>query len=390
MEFKVERKRLYDACRKVVKTTAPKSDKNELSGILLEADADRRVLRLTGTDLTVTMMMKLKDIDVSIPGKVVVPGTLFTEMLGAMTGETAEIMVQDSMVRVKSGISTFRAVTMNVENFPKIAIVPPQTTVCVMGLALISKQTATVVSSSNDEANYQGVQIRFSPDTSTATSSDGVRFMKSKGEGIADGNLDLFVSEKALKILYGIVRAGDELFIGEINNSAVFMTSEFVFSTRLTAGNLEKIETLMEKIVPKYTAVVDSKEFAQALDVCVSMTYGVDLCVNLTLMQKSLKLTVDNENGSSAIKVDAEKSTDMAGKVFHYRPTFIFDFLRTCSGKVIIELDERGIMKLRSSQTDYVVTPRKPAVIKVKEETDKNKTPVKVKTKKGKAAKKAA
>ena len=394
MELKIERKRLYDACKKVLKSTGPKTSAPELSGILIEADADNKTLKLTGTDLTVTLMVKFKDVDISEAGTAVISAGTFTNMLGAMTAELAEITVQNNSLKLKCGSSVFSMATMDVDKYPNVNIAFPENTICVSGLALLSKQNISVISAANvnDNPSFQGVQVNFSPGISTAMSSDGIRFMRSKGTGIADGVLDLFIPDRALKLLCGVVKFCDELYIGQTNNNAIFMTNEFAFSTCLKNGDLNNIEKLMERVVPKYSAEVNSSELLRAVESAVLMTHNVDSCVNVTLTDASLVLSVDNENGEMIIEVDAEKSTDMAGLIFHYRPNFILDFLRSNTGLIMVEFSESGVMKLRSDVAEYIVSRRNPAIIKAKKAVKEMAEKVEkgTKTKKGKAAKNAA
>lgn len=395
MEFSIERKRLQDALQKVMRAVALKNTVEVLSGVLLEVNDDKRMLVLTATDLTLTMQVKLKNVSVTMPGNTVVHAKILVEMLGSMSGETAVIKQRDGCITVQCGNSIYRGHVMNAEQFPKVSIVYPDNTICVTGISLLSKKATMLASERNDNPVFQGVQMRFSPSVTTATSSDGVRFVKSKSEGISDGSLDMFIPERALKILHGSVRAGDDLYIGKVNNTATFMTSEFVFTTQLNDTNLERVEAMMEKITAVNSVTVHAKTFSQAVDCCISLVNGYDSCVNLTLTGNSIILSVDNENGCSQIEVDAEKVTDMQGKVYHYKPNFIFEALRSCSGMVTVDFDQRGIMKIHSDTTDYVITPRIAARVKVAEvsDNDKEATVKKRKTtkaKKGKAAKTAA
>lgn len=394
MKFTIERKRLLDACKKVMKVTASSANNvlPELSGILLEADADNRVIKLTGTDLTVSMMMKLKDVDVTDSGAIVIPASLFTGMLGAMTDETAAVMVNETALMLQCGNPIFHMTVMNAENFPAVAIAYPDNTVCVSGLTLITKQTAASTEKT-DNPSYNGVQVRFSPAQTTAVSTDGVRFMKSKGDNIADGQLDVFIPERSLKLVCGMVKEKDDVYIGKTDRCAIFMTETFVFTTRLTDGSLSNVENLIEKVAPKYKAEVDAKEFYQAVDSCMVMVYNVDSCVNLTITAKALVLSVINENGNLEACVSVQSATDMEGKIFHYNPKLILDFIKSCSGTVSVEITETGILKLISGITVYIISGRRPAKIKEKkpaENTDKTETTVKSKTKKGKTAKKVA
>jgi DNA polymerase III sliding clamp (beta) subunit (PCNA family) len=342
------------------------------------------------------MKIILKDVDVYFDGKAIIQAKTLVEMLGSMTADDVTFSEQHGSIKVQCGRSKFHAPVMDAEKFPNITVTFPETTIRVSGLALISKQVVSIVSEADSNPAFQGVQMRFTPGITTALSSDGMRIAKAKIEDSADEFLDLFVPERALKILVGIVRAGDSLFVGTVNNCAVFQTSAFVFTTRLTDATLSNVEKMMDKIVPVDSITVNSKEFARATDACITMVSGVDSCVNVTLKNRAMVLSVDNENGSTEIEVAAENAVDLQGKVYHYRPDFIFDFLRSCAGMVKVDFDARGIMRLRSDSGDYVVMPRTAARVKevdtpeIKEKKTapkKEKTP---KSKKGKAVKEAA
>lgn len=404
MKIKIERQRLYDACRKISRMAAPESKKSlfpETSGILMEADQAGGVIKLTCTDLNVSMLMKLKDVDISESGAVVVPSALFTSMLGAMEGDEVGISVYNDGIMAFQSNNTFVHVqTLKAENFPNIALTFPENTICVSGLSLMAKKTLSVADKTNDDPSYQGVQIKFSSDKTIATATDGVRFLKAQGINAADGELEMLLPERSLSLLCGILKASDELYVGKVNNCAVFMTSEFVFTTKLILGDLDKVERLMDKVVSKYGAVVDAKEFAEALDMCGVLMLNADPCVNVTVTDKCLNISVDNENGNISIDVTAakvvsmeENKADSTSKVFHYRPKLIYDFVKTCSGQVKAEFTENGVLKLTSDTSEYVISARSPAKIKVKEPVEAEeepKTAPKTKSKKGKAAKKTA
>jgi DNA polymerase III sliding clamp (beta) subunit (PCNA family) len=355
---------LLAALKKVTKATAARTHHTELSGVLFDTNLDKRTLTLSATDLSVSMQIILKDVEVDWNGKAVVHAKMLADMLGNMTADDAYVVSKQGGLRVQCGKSIFSAPVMDAEKFPNIIFAYPETTICVSGIALVSKQVASIVSEKNSNPAFGGVQMRFTPGISTAISTDGARFVKAKNQNIADGLLDLFLPERALKILLGIVRAGDDLYVGVINNSVVFMTSEFVFTTRLTDTNLNKIEETIKKIVPVCSVTVNAQELSQAVDFCISMVAGVDSCVNVTLKNEAMVLSVDNENGSTEFEVEAKNAKDLQGKVYHYRPNFIYDFLRSCAGDVTVDFDKQGIMILRSDTTEYIVMPRTAARIK--------------------------
>jgi DNA polymerase III sliding clamp (beta) subunit (PCNA family) len=393
MKFKIERTRLYEACRKVSKAaSASKSSQiPELAGILMQADADKRILRLTCTDLSVSMQMKLKDVDVTESGEIVILNEMFTSMLGAMEGDEVGITVSNNTLQFQCGRTFVHTSTLPAEKYPAVKFSLPENTVQVSGLALLAKKTAAVANMGNNQTNYQGVQIRFTSETSTATAADGIRFLKSQGVNIADGELDLFIPERALNLLFGIVKIKDELYVGTVNNKAVFITDEYVFTTSLLNGDLSSVENIIQKFTAIYSATVKVKELAESLELCGTLLFGADQCVNITVNSRCLKISVENENGSISNDITVKNAVSMDGKVFHYNPKYLNDFIRSSTGELELSFTEKGFLMMKCGSNECVVSARSAAKIKpIPVKTVKTEKPdSKNKTTKGKTAKKS-
>ena len=186
MNFKINRKRLYDACRKVVKAAAPESMANlvpETGGILLEADSTKETLKLYCTDMKVSIMLSLKEVDVFTSGKAVVSASLFTEILGnyEIPGfEDIEITVDGNVMKFRCGKARSAIYTLSTENFPNVNIAFPQNTICVSGLTQIAKYAARIAEETEDHPVYDCVKVNFSPEKTTAIASDTKRPRKHK------------------------------------------------------------------------------------------------------------------------------------------------------------------------------------------------------------------
>jgi len=373
MELKIERIRLRDACKKASKAAGTEKGVKlpVLSGILMQADAGKRTLCLTCTDLSSSMVIKLKDVDVKESGGVVIPSKLFTAMLDALEGGEVEITVRNKVVEYRCGGSVVEQPVFDADDYPNIGSEFPDGTIRISGLTLLTKQPQIVASkASNTNQNFRGVMLNFTPEKSTAAATDGARFTKTKSDNIADGELKLFIPEDALRKLCGIVNPKDELFIGLTKNKAVFITDNFVFTTSLMGGDLSSVENALNRIIVKYKAVVDAKELTEALDLCISMVQGVDSCVALTLNRDGVVLSVDNENGKIEMDVAAsEVITD--GKTFYYNPYFLYEFLKGCKGRVELLFDEKGFLTMKCGNSDYVVCNRNAPRVKTPETNSK-------------------
>jgi len=378
MELKIERIRLRDACKKASKAAGTEKidiKRPVLSGIFMQADAGKRTLCLTCTDLSSSMVMKLKDVDVKESGGIVIPSKLFTAMLDLLEGSEVEITARNKTVKYCCGYSTVEQPVFDADDYPNIGSEFPDSTIRISGLTLLTKQPQIVAAkaSSTGVQNYRGVMLNFTPEKSTASATDGARFSKNKGEKIADGDLNLFIPEDALRKLCGIVNPKDELFIGLAKNKAVFTTDNFVFTTSLIDGDLSRIEKTLSKFIVKYKAVVDAKELTEAVDLCISMVQGVDPCVVLALTD-GVVLSVDNENGKIGMDVAASEVISTDGKTFYYHPSFLYEFLKNCKGRVELLFDEKGFLTMTCGNSEYVVCNRTAPSVKTAETNKKGKT----------------
>jgi DNA polymerase III sliding clamp (beta) subunit (PCNA family) len=393
MTFKINRKRFYDTCRKAIKAAAPESVLKTLpgiGGILLEADSHKETLKLYCTDLNVTIMFILKDVDVTTGGKTVVTATLLTAILAnyEIPGfEDIEITVDDGMMKLSCGKAHTRIHTLPAENFPNVNITYPANTICVSGLSQIVKQAVNVTTDKSDNPANDCVKVNFSSDKSVATATDTLRFIKTAGEQIADGDLEVLIPKRALNLVCGITKASDELFVGTTHNQIIFMTSEFVLSSRVYVSDKHNVEPLIKRVKPIYSAIVDAKAFCEAIDVSFVAIDDRDPCVNISLKEDHLHVFVWNGSEESDVEVEVtvDKCKPMNGEVFHYKPVYLYDFLRGCTGQVKVEFTDRGFMKLSNNLTDYILSPRKEP--KPKEEKPEKEPKAEPKTKKPRATK---
>jgi DNA polymerase III sliding clamp (beta) subunit (PCNA family) len=393
MNLKINRKRFYDACRKALKAAAPESMIKavpETGGILFEADSTKETLKLYCTDLNVSIMLNLKEVDVITSGKAVVSATLLTAILANydIPGfEDIEMTVDGGMMKLSCGKARSAIHTLSVENFPNVSIAYPPNTICVSGLSQIAKQAARLAQGTEQHPEFDGIKVNFSPVKTTAVASDTTRFIRAAGEQIADGDLEVLIPKRALTLVCDITKASDEVFVGTTHNQIIFMTNEFVLTSRTLTATNHKAETLIKKVKPVYSAIVDAKQFCEAIDVSFAAIYDRDPCVSMTLKEDHLHVFVRNGDSECDIQVVADKCKPMNGEVFHYKPVFIYDFLRGCTGQVKVEFTDRGYLKLSHNLTDYIVSPRTEPKIKEPKPVKEPKVKTEPKTKKSRATK---
>jgi DNA polymerase III sliding clamp (beta) subunit (PCNA family) len=331
--------------------------------ILVQADSDKRILRLTCTNLTVTMQMILKDVDVSVGGETVIPAMLFVNMLGLMDSENAELFVDGNVLRFKCGLSTVSLPTCSAEKYPKVKIKIPKIMTKVSGLTILAKKPVSIADERSHIDMHKGVQMNLSSGNSTACATDGKRFMIVHCMNVADSELNLFIPESSLNVLCGIVKPNDELYVGVSNNTAIFVSPGFMFSTMLLNGDLSGIEKRISEFASEYKATVDSKEFTQTLSMCMTLaSFSKSPCVEMAVTEDSL--TISSESGESSVDDDitANDTIPMQDKVFYYNPKYLHEFAVSCVGELQLLFTQSGVLKMKCGLMEYVVSAQIPVV----------------------------
>ena len=144
------------------------------------------------------------------------------------------------------------------------------------------------------------------------------------------------------------------------------MSEEFVFTTKLTNGDLSKMESNMESMKPIYSAVIHAKKLTVALEAFMPIlsANGVDCCVKLTVNGDTMLFSIDNEIGETSAEISGQKAVGAVEKELYYNPKLILAFVKSCSGEINLKIDKSGILKLKSAVTDYVIISRRPPKIK--------------------------
>jgi DNA polymerase III sliding clamp (beta) subunit (PCNA family) len=330
------------------------------------------------------MQIKLRDADITDGGRTVVSAKLFTGMLDAMDGDTAAFMLCNGIMQMECGGAVFTFGTMDAGDFPAVNVPLSDEMTKICGITQITGKTEFVAEMNEKSPELEGIFLKLSEDISSAAASNSFTFIKSKSGGIADAELEAFIPRRAYRILAGAVGADSELYAGIKNNCVTFITEDFVFSARTMNNDLKRIEKIVEKVKPKYRAVVDASGLASALDLCQCINAGADDCVDLSITDKAIRLYVKNENGEYDSEVEAQKCIP-TDKVYYYKSDNIYKFARGNKGPITVGIDGQGIMKLTCNQTDYIITPRRERKIRIKNDDEKSGKTGK-KTKKGKAA----
>lgn len=397
MRFTVNRLELLEAVKTALRAVSANKIIPVLSGVLIEADADSGTLSVIGTDIRTQIQSRLKCMHISESGSgVFYP--LLAAMLKQLPGDTVEFTAGDGKNRyaeIQSGSCHYSVPFLPGNEFPKTHIPFPEDFIAVKGLNSLIRRTVFAAddkSTDPNRASMQFVKLTFAGGNTRAEATDGNCVAVSDSPHCGGGNMELILHKKALQMLSGIVKPDEELYVGTVGKFAMFLKADLFFATMMHEGNYFEGSRLVERIQPTYKATVDAKQFYELVENAATIL-GVsdDKCVTLHIRDGHLAIQSVTATGSGTAQIDATNTVPTPDSGFHYVPKYLLNCLSHAQGPVNLSIDGRGAMLLEANQSRFIVCPRGPVHIHVKEpEKPKATKPKAAKSKKPKTAAKAA
>lgn len=387
MKFTANRLLLYEAAKTVSKIISSNKEISEISGVLVEANADNGIVTLTGTDIRTHIHRRLRQEHIEESGSIIMNPNL-PEMLRLLDGDTVTIQSDERVVCISSGNAVYTMAYLKAKGFPKMQIPFPEDTIQIKGINSLIKRTAFVADgdiTDHTKATFSYVKLSFEDGITKAQAAESSCMAVTVSPHSADGKLEMILHEKALQALESIVKPDEELYVGVVGKFAVFMKEDLFFSSMMFDGNYIEASTVLEKVNPIYGATVDAKELYGLIhDISMVFAAGDDRCINLKLENDSLKAYAKTSVCSSVSAISVIHSTPTPPEGFYYLPKLFTDCLRHMTGPVKIGMDNRGFTLLEGNGSRYLLCPRGPMRIVEKEEKQPKKN--KSKTTKSKTA----
>ena len=345
----------------------------ELSGLLIEADMDNNVLRLTGSNSETCIQTRVRDVKIEQEGSAVIGAVMLCEMLKLLNGEVVNIETDTGgHTCVKSGNACYTVMSLNPEKFPKPDIPFPEESVQITRLPKLIKQTLFAAADNPSNPALQGVRLTFSKDNTNLAATDSLRLAVAESDNCADGDLEAVLHQKSLRVLNNVIGANDTLFAGIANKSLVLFNENILFCARLLNHPFPDINRMLESVEKVSGCICDAKELLSAVDAILTVArYSLDRYVHLVINDTGLRLHTAGDVGSTAQRVAAEDILPTPPEGFYYSPNMMMDFLQLAKGDVELSISKQGFMLLNTGGYKYLLVPRTKPKPKVKKEEKK-------------------
>lgn len=346
---------LLDGLNTVTRALAARPAKQILEGVLVDANSDGITLTCSDGSLSIECLLTG---DVKEPGRVVLPGKLFAELVRKLPGGTVTIKVNDNhSASIRCMNSKSNLAGMNPMEYPEMAEVNAGTIVKIPQNKLREMISRVVFAIATDESRQilTGCLLEVTRDEARMVALDGFRLAMQKvfqpfQLPEEQECLKAVIPGRVLNELSKILLEDEDfctLLIDKTRMQATFGNTRL--STVLLAG--EYID--YRKILPpsfKTQAKADRVQVQNAIDRASLMAReGKNNLIRMSFSQNTLAITSNAEMGDVLEEMDATLQGDPIDIAFNAK--YITDVIRNIT-------DDELCMKFNSNVSPCVVCPQ--------------------------------
>lgn len=356
-----DRLALSEALSATAGVAAARTPKPILQCVRLSAERDE--LMLTAYDQEVGLRYRVKQVDVSRSGEVLVSGDRLALIVRESQDETLAFETDGDLLHIRGSDSHFQVVGQNVREFPPVPDMEGEPDFVVKIGQLCDAVERTVFAAARENTRYaiNGVLWQKTGKKLQLVATDGRRLALSTAslEKASAEDMSAIVPLKPLHLLTRLhFNADDLLEVRLLPNQIILRTERATISSVLVEGRFPKWEDVIPHELDKKLTLPTSKLLsgvtrAALLASMESKGIRVHLCPKkMTLSSRSA------EQGEATINVEVP---DYSGEeiTIGFNPEFLRDALKVCDETVSMELKEsaKPAVMTSGSKFRYVVMP---------------------------------
>lgn len=212
MKVRIDRAAFAEAASWVAQVVPRNPNAAQMAGMRITAEAEQ--ITLSGFDYETAHTATLAA-DVGEPGECLVSGRFLVQIIAAMSGETAELVLEPSTLNIAAGRAKYRARTMDLRGYPTLPVMPKAVgTISAARLAEAIAATEHAVGKDAAIAAMRAFNVTGAPESLTVVATDRFRVARAvsswaKGKGKAfEVNVPASTLTTAIRGMSGNVQLG--------------------------------------------------------------------------------------------------------------------------------------------------------------------------------------
>jgi DNA polymerase-3 subunit beta len=255
MKFSIDRDILLDNLNMISHGLPVKSPMPILTGIKLELTDSDLYLTSNNVDIAVEVLINDKSLEVFEPGKTVIPGKFFIDIIRKVNSKKINFsLVEERVLFITADKIEYKLNVMDYIDYPNIDFVPLENPLSLNASLIqsIIKQTVFATSSSEKKPILTGVNLKLEGKTLVCTATDSFRLSRKTIN--LDKEYDSFnitIPAKSLdELSKSLDQSEEDVSLYFSNNRLLFKFKNALFQTRLLEGDYPDTSKLIKDEYP--------------------------------------------------------------------------------------------------------------------------------------------
>lgn len=371
MKITCSKDRLNHAVQTVQKAVAAKATLPILSGIYLSAENNKLELQATDYELGICCTI---DAQVDIPGKIVISGRYFQELVKRLPGDTVEIAssTEDRTIKIMAGTSQFNLLSLPADEFPVLKSLfdkqngTSNLTIKDNVLRDLIKRTVFACATEESRPIFTGALLELTENDvrMVATNTHRLALKKSITEQTTNNsNLKIIVPSKVLNELARLLNS--ELPV-DVNicwekNKVAFRFENVYLESRLIEGQYPDYNRV---IPPEFgtTATINTALFIDAVErVSLMAKDGEYNVIKFQFNTSEVIITSNNPDIGKAYET-IPVSTEGTDITIAFNAKYVTDILKNIGSPELLfslntPLSPASIRPVNDENYTYIITP---------------------------------
>ena len=254
MNFSIEREILLENLNVISRGLPNKTPMPILTGIKLHLTETDLFMTSSNTDISVQVNISDSSLQISKPGKAVVPGKFFIEIIRKINSKFVNLyLIEDKILVIKADRGEYKLHIMDPIDYPNIDFVCLENPLKMSAIELrsIIKVTAFATAQSEKKPVLTGVNFKHVDGKMVVTATDSFRLSEKIVDIDEYNNFNIIVPNKSLDELFKAIDTYDEeLELYFAFNKLLVKFKNVLFQTRLLDGNFPDTSRLIPNNFP--------------------------------------------------------------------------------------------------------------------------------------------
>lgn len=298
MNFTINREVLLENLNIISKGLPAKSPMPILTGIKIEVTDTDLYMTSSNTDISVETFISDSSLEITKPGKTVVPGRFFYDIIKKINSVKVSFMlIEDKLLVIKADRGEYKLHIMDPLDYPNIDFVSLENPLVLPASSLknLIKQTNFATSTSEKKPILTGVHLHLEENKLTAIATDSFRLAQTIIDIEEYNPFDITIPNKSLdELSRAIDNYDDKLSLYFSVNKLLIKFKNVLFQTRLLDGNYPDTSRLIPATYP-ITIKFNKDELIESVE-RVSLLSPRDKVSDRELSYSIIKLSVDKNH----------------------------------------------------------------------------------------------